>query len=40
MLLLIKKAIISSIKTGEHGDLAADFFVDCSGFKGVLINSL
>jgi flavin-dependent dehydrogenase len=29
---------IESVKTGENGEISADFFVDCSGFKGLLIN--
>ncbi len=33
-----EKGFISSVKTSEHGELFADLFIDCSGFKGVLIN--
>ncbi len=33
-----ENGFISSVKTSEHGELSADFFVDCSGFKGILIN--
>jgi 2-polyprenyl-6-methoxyphenol hydroxylase-like FAD-dependent oxidoreductase len=29
---------ITSVLTASHGQLAADFFVDCSGFAGLLIN--
>ncbi|HEX3128999.1 MAG TPA: tryptophan halogenase family protein [Thermoanaerobaculia bacterium] len=29
---------ISQIITKEHGPIAADLFVDCSGFRGLLIN--
>jgi len=29
---------ISHVTTGEHGELAADLFIDCTGFRGILIN--
>jgi Tryptophan halogenase len=29
---------ISHVNTEEHGDLAGDLFVDCTGFRGLLIN--
>jgi hypothetical protein len=29
---------IESVKTEENGEIFADLFVDCSGFKGLLIN--
>jgi tryptophan halogenase len=29
---------ISHVSTREHGDLTADLYVDCTGFRGVLIN--
>ena len=35
---LDERGFISHLQTRAHGDLAADFFVDCSGFKGLLIN--
>ena len=28
---------ISHVKTENHGEIKADLFVDCSGFKGLLI---
>ncbi len=28
---------IHSVTTEQHGDIAADFFVDCTGFRGLLI---
>ncbi len=28
---------IASVTTEQHGDVAADFFVDCTGFRGLLI---
>ena len=29
---------IASVETEQHGTIAADFFIDCTGFAGVLIN--
>jgi hypothetical protein len=29
---------ITHVTTGEHGDLAGDLFIDCTGFRGLLIN--
>jgi tryptophan halogenase len=29
---------ITGVRTAEHGDLTGDLFVDCTGFRGVLLN--
>jgi flavin-dependent dehydrogenase len=29
---------ISNVRTKEHGEIAGDLFIDCTGFRGVLIN--
>ncbi|MEU4076220.1 tryptophan halogenase [Streptomyces venezuelae] len=29
---------ISAVKTAEHGDITGDVYIDCTGFRGVLIN--
>ncbi|MGI9062572.1 MAG: tryptophan halogenase family protein [Pseudonocardiaceae bacterium] len=29
---------LTHVTTGEHGDLTGDLFVDCTGFRGMLIN--
>ena len=33
-----ERGLIAALKTKEHGDIAADLFIDCSGFGGHLIN--
>jgi flavin-dependent dehydrogenase len=37
---LAENGFIQSLKTKEHGELAADLFIDCTGFRGLLINQL
>jgi tryptophan halogenase len=33
-----EQGFITALKTKEHGDIAGDLFIDCSGFGGLLIN--
>ncbi len=33
-----ERGFITALKTKEHGDIAGDLFIDCSGFGGLLIN--
>jgi len=33
-----ERGFITALKTREHGDIAGDLFIDCSGFGGWLIN--
>jgi tryptophan 7-halogenase len=33
-----ERGFITALKTREHGDIAGDLFIDCSGFGGLLIN--
>lgn len=33
-----ERGFISHVRTAEHGELAGDLFVDCTGFRGLLIN--
>ncbi|WP_081761942.1 tryptophan halogenase family protein [Saccharomonospora piscinae] len=35
---LDERGWISHVRTEEHGDLEADLFVDCTGFRGLLLN--
>jgi|GEM_PF-15433 len=35
--LMTEQGGIASVRTKEHGDLAGDFFIDCTGFAAVLI---
>ncbi|MEO3755187.1 tryptophan halogenase family protein [Streptomyces sp. B6B3] len=35
---LDERGWIASVRTAEHGDLTGDVFVDCTGFKGLLLN--
>jgi tryptophan 6-halogenase len=35
---LSESGSIDSIITGEHGNISADLFIDCTGFRGLLIN--
>lgn len=35
---LDERGFISHLKTAQHGHLTADLFLDCSGFRGLLIN--
>lgn len=35
---LDERGWISQVRTAEHGDLTGDLFVDCTGFRGVLLN--
>ena len=34
---LTAEGAIANVKTREHGDLTADLYVDCSGFRALLI---
>lgn len=35
---LDERGYISHVRTDHHGDLQGDLFIDCSGFRGLLIN--
>jgi tryptophan halogenase len=35
---LADDASIAHVRTKEHGNIAADLFVDCTGFRGLLLN--
>lgn len=35
---LAENGYIHNLHTREHGDVAADLFIDCTGFRGLLIN--
>ena len=33
-----EEGFIAAVRTESHGDLAGDLFIDCTGFRGLLIN--
>jgi tryptophan halogenase len=33
-----ERGLIAALTTAQHGDVAGDLFIDCSGFGGRLIN--
>jgi tryptophan halogenase len=35
---LDERGWIAGLRTAEHGDVAGDLFVDCTGFRGLLLN--
>ncbi len=35
---LDERGYVSHVRCEQHGELAADFFIDCTGFRGLLIN--
>ncbi|MFD3336888.1 tryptophan halogenase family protein [Streptomyces sp. NPDC058700] len=35
---LDERGWISSVRTAEHGDVTGDMYIDCTGFRGVLLN--